>query len=1180
MGRRAFDVYESENYGRGGKIRAAGKAFFFGTDNVGGKKTEEDVKSQLLIREKDIKPFEQAKFFNTSFSGNDAQNVLNTLRATEAQLKTDENAFTNYFKGLDEGNKWQEKFVAENDLSRASIGSVIDAQRKAYDAALRHDEGLKQLTIGAKAASVGMKALNLALNVGIAALVSLAITGVVKAYKWLTGVTEKAKEAQDEYNQTFEDIESAKSRLEDIGKKIDEINAKPSLSIIEEAELEKLENEKDLLDSQVKLLEKKAELEKENANKESKDAANSSRKGLKFTAPKNKEDWNRLGANGVEEGLKGAALGAAVGTIIPVVGTAAGAAIGGAVGLVGGTIKSILQTDADRLKNYSADIESYKKQLESGDLDADEFSDIKDKMAERQSQLLQIKEDNIAILAGITGTDKSSIEAREKLLQQNDEINKAIYGDGAEYQSIKFNEFIETVPDLSEAYKQLSSDGKVTEDEIESLAEKFSTLKTYMTENGLSAKDLTNSLNEVQQVVKKTEEGATSLGAAMTNLKEDYSLYNEIVSSYSSNLTLSNEDLSKIATKYSDLSDEVYEYTMGLRDAKSLIQALYEKTEQSKLMSSSAFRDMYLATDDVTEEIEKSFIGAFSLVEYDYDNTKSVMENINSSIVDATGVVTENFKNQWKAACQSAGADVQNFAAGYSSIMLGKWYDGTKGVYKSENKGFYYKNGTGLDGAGTNLTNVLANDLMDKYGLDTSTAYKKAYDILDREFSESKDRQKAITKEQAEYEKKLRENEIKDANKQLANAEKEAKKKLSDHDKTDRLESLKADITEHQKILDAYEKQVEVLDWGNELFGEKDYSGKIGVYGEKLTALSDYTKSLRAEMERLLTIEPQTGDEAVEIANQFEALGEKLRENASTMHTLNSELMGFKIDALSASSSSFFEQVDRQIDIVDKKLSLLDSKNPDASSLSALNVISPDMLFADLSSFNDPIKKKKNETKQLIKEEQSRQNKINKIVSDAVKRQNADNKKERDRERAEILKDLGDLTSQIVSKVGLTSEQVKAASADTTQSIISDLDSVETKLQSTINKFSELAKTSVGNYVMPKWTPTEKEETRFNTLYKILKLNGISDNGALAILGNFKAESSFNNNAYGDYVNGKATSYGLAQWHNGRWDSLKNYASERGLDVSSDAAQIGYLIKELKSYGLYDLFSKDDVSLD
>ena len=88
---------------------------------------------------------------------------------------------------------------------------------------------------------------------------------------------------------------------------------------------------------------------------------------------------------------------------------------------------------------------------------------------------------------------------------------------------------------------------------------------------------------------------------------------------------------------------------------------------------------------------------------------------------------------------------------------------------------------------------------------------------------------------------------------------------------------------------------------------------------------------------------------------------------------------------------------------------------------------------------------------------------------------------------------------------------------------------------------------------------------------------GMSANGAAGVVSNLLAESGLRTNALGD----NKTSYGIAQWHNGRWDALKNFAQKSGLDASSLDAQSQFLMKELrqKQYGsLMSTLSDPNVS--
>ncbi|MBE6148444.1 MAG: M23 family metallopeptidase [Firmicutes bacterium] len=80
-----------------------------------------------------------------------------------------------------------------------------------------------------------------------------------------------------------------------------------------------------------------------------------------------------------------------------------------------------------------------------------------------------------------------------------------------------------------------------------------------------------------------------------------------------------------------------------------------------------------------------------------------------------------------------------------------------------------------------------------------------------------------------------------------------------------------------------------------------------------------------------------------------------------------------------------------------------------------------------------------------------------------------------------------------------------------------------------------------------------------------LRQSGFSNNAVAALMVNMESESNFRTTALGD----SGTSYGLCQWHNGRYTKLKNYC---GSEYSTVKCQLSYLIYELQnSYkGVYN----------
>ena len=65
-------------------------------------------------------------------------------------------------------------------------------------------------------------------------------------------------------------------------------------------------------------------------------------------------------------------------------------------------------------------------------------------------------------------------------------------------------------------------------------------------------------------------------------------------------------------------------------------------------------------------------------------------------------------------------------------------------------------------------------------------------------------------------------------------------------------------------------------------------------------------------------------------------------------------------------------------------------------------------------------------------------------------------------------------------------------------------------------------------------------------IYNYLSEQGFSDAAICGILANIEHESGFRTDALGD----GGTSYGICQWHNGRWNNLKNYCNKNNLDFN------------------------------
>ncbi len=80
-------------------------------------------------------------------------------------------------------------------------------------------------------------------------------------------------------------------------------------------------------------------------------------------------------------------------------------------------------------------------------------------------------------------------------------------------------------------------------------------------------------------------------------------------------------------------------------------------------------------------------------------------------------------------------------------------------------------------------------------------------------------------------------------------------------------------------------------------------------------------------------------------------------------------------------------------------------------------------------------------------------------------------------------------------------------------------------------------------------------ENAMTIFYFLIDDMGLHTAAAVGILANIFCESSFRYDALGD----NGTSYGICQWHAGRWEKLKSFCDSHGLDWHTLGGQLAYL---------------------
>lgn len=227
---------------------------------------------------------------------NSAVQVSNYGVALEAveQVSTYAQDTTKYAKAIDTlktscsvlNDTQLKQVLAHKNLSDAQLIEILqlDKLEKAEQDARLAQLGLTQATEAQTAASMANLSITNMLRVawtkftafatanpmavGITAIVAATYAAIKASEAWTNRLKDQAIESSNAYKDTLEEIESINSELQSNGQRIDELNAKENLTLVEAEELEKLKESNRELENTLALKEKIARLEKSEANKD------------------------------------------------------------------------------------------------------------------------------------------------------------------------------------------------------------------------------------------------------------------------------------------------------------------------------------------------------------------------------------------------------------------------------------------------------------------------------------------------------------------------------------------------------------------------------------------------------------------------------------------------------------------------------------------------------------------------------------------------------------------------------------------------------------------------------------------------------------------------------------------------------------------------------------------------
>ncbi len=178
-----------------------------------------DLYGKLIVTKKNIAPFLKDTSSFKNFGDIEASQTLNQLKHQQNLVDTNRSTWEKYFSNK-KGKEWQKSLIENNKLVASSTEDVKNAQEKGYQQALNFNQSLEKLTIGSKAAAVGMKLLSTAANIGVSMAISAAITAVYKLTQVSKDVANAAQNSANSFNTSKDSLDSYKDKVEELREKM------------------------------------------------------------------------------------------------------------------------------------------------------------------------------------------------------------------------------------------------------------------------------------------------------------------------------------------------------------------------------------------------------------------------------------------------------------------------------------------------------------------------------------------------------------------------------------------------------------------------------------------------------------------------------------------------------------------------------------------------------------------------------------------------------------------------------------------------------------------------------------------------------------------------------------------------------------------------------------------------
>jgi len=201
---------------------------------------KEDIES-LMIDVDEIIPEIDDKF--------DFDYWINDLNKIDKEVQVGTKSWQDYSNSLNENEKWIAKWGQETQGSIRTQKDLIQANQNARQAAIDHNNALKQQTLGAKAARVAMGLLSTAMNVLASVIIAKVIQGFVDMANAEKEAREEIRSQAQEAKQLTDELSELRNQYVTLSKEVEtDSSKKEQLTSVTEALLEKLGYEKSAIE--------------------------------------------------------------------------------------------------------------------------------------------------------------------------------------------------------------------------------------------------------------------------------------------------------------------------------------------------------------------------------------------------------------------------------------------------------------------------------------------------------------------------------------------------------------------------------------------------------------------------------------------------------------------------------------------------------------------------------------------------------------------------------------------------------------------------------------------------------------------------------------------------------------------------------------------------------------------